>query len=73
MVAAIVEEGQAQKLFRADLNPQIIRRALFGAVDEIALEWLLMKKKKYPIEEAAAQLSAIFIEGLLSRQPSVNP
>lgn len=67
IVAGIVEEGQAERLFRPDLNPQLVRRALFGAIDEISLEWLLMKKKKYPIEDAAAQLSAWFIEGLLVR------
>lgn len=67
IVAAIVEEGQAQKLFRPELNPQIIRRALFGAIDEIALEWLLMKKKKYQVEEAAVQLSNLFIDGMLLR------
>ncbi len=68
IVANILEDGQREGLFRSDVNPQIIRRALFGAIDEIALEWLLMKKKKYTAEEAAEQLGRIFIEGLLTRK-----
>lgn len=68
ILADILQEGKEQHLFREDINPFIVRRAFFGAIDEIALEWLLMKKKKYTIEEAAQQLSDIFITGLLLRQ-----
>ncbi len=64
VVRAILEEGQAKGVFRADLEPRILRRAIFGAVDELALEWLLMKKKKYSLEACANQISEMFIRGI---------
>lgn len=64
VVRLILEEGQAQGIFRADLEPRVLRRAIFGAVDELALEWLLMKKKKYSLETCANQISEMFIRGI---------
>ncbi len=64
IVARIIEEGQQQELFKKELNPMILKRAIFGAIDEMALEWVLMKKKKYKMEEVADQLCLILTEGL---------
>lgn len=65
ILGTILEDGQKSGSFRNDVSAQRVRRALFGALDEIALEWLLMKHKKYSLEDAAHDLNAIFIEGLL--------
>lgn len=64
IVQGILEEGQKSGVFRKGSDPVILKRAIFGAVDEMALEWVLMKKKRYTMEEAASQLSRMFIEGL---------
>ncbi|MBI2982000.1 MAG: TetR/AcrR family transcriptional regulator [Deltaproteobacteria bacterium] len=64
LVEGILIEGQKQGLFREDLNTHLARRALFGAVDEIALDWLLMKKKRYSLDDCAAQVSQMLIEGM---------
>lgn len=64
IIAGILKEGKEQGVFRKELNPMIVKRALFGAIDEMALEWILMKKKRYTTAEAVEQLSALFIGGL---------
>lgn len=64
IIAKILEEGQGQGLFNPAINPSIIKRTIFGAVDEMALDWVLMKKKKYSIEEVAEQLCILFANGL---------
>lgn len=64
IISKILEEGQGQGHFKKDINPQIVKRAIFGAIDEMALEWVLMKKKKYSVDEVAQQLSTMFIDGL---------
>ncbi len=64
IVQSILEEGQTRGAFRKDLDPKILRRTLFGAVDEMALDWLLMKKKKYSLEACAEQLGRLFLRGL---------
>jgi TetR/AcrR family fatty acid metabolism transcriptional regulator len=64
VVRGILEEGQAQGVFRKGLEPRILRRAIFGCIDELALEWLLMTKKKYSLEACAEQVSDLFIRGI---------
>jgi len=66
LVRAILEEGQEKGVFRKDLEPRILRRAIFGAVDELALEWLLMPKKKYSLETCAEQVGEMFIRGIIN-------
>lgn len=64
LISTILEEGQAKGVFKKEINPVIVKRAIFGAVDEMALDWVLMKKKKYTMEEVAEQLCSMLVEGL---------
>ena len=64
VVRTILEEGREQGVFRQDIEPRILRRTIFGAVDEMALDWLLMPKKKYSLEVCAQQLSDLFLKGI---------
>jgi len=64
VVEEIIEEGQKSGVFSLKINPKIIRRAIFGAVDEMALEWVLMKEKKYTLEKCADQLCEMFLNGM---------
>src|SRR4051794_21007190 len=41
LVAQPIEEGQRDGQIRADLEAHLVARALFGAIDELALAWLL--------------------------------
>ena len=41
IIGHILEKGQEKGIFRRELDPAIFRRALFGAIDELALEWVL--------------------------------
>ncbi len=66
IVESLLEEDRTQGAFRQDLNPKILRRALFGALDEMALDWLLMKKKKYSLENCAEQIGMMFLRGVAS-------
>ncbi len=64
LIEDIIIAGQLQNIFNKDINPQIATRAIFGAIDELALEWILMKHKRYTLEEAANQLFEIIIGGI---------
>jgi len=66
IIAGVLEEGQRAGIFKKEVSPSIVKRAIFGAVDEMALEWVLMKKKKYTIREVADQLCLMLTEGLRS-------
>lgn len=64
IISAIVREGKEQGLIRADVEPGIVKRALFGALDEMSRFWVLSTKKKYSINTAAEQISNFFIKGI---------
>ncbi len=66
IISDAIEEGQKQGLFKKQIQASIVKRAIFGAVDEMALEWVLMKKKKYTLKQVAEQISLMLVEGLKS-------
>ncbi|MBF0492773.1 MAG: TetR/AcrR family transcriptional regulator [Deltaproteobacteria bacterium] len=66
IISEAIEEGQKQGLFKKGIQASIVKRAIFGAVDEMALEWVLMKKKKYSLKQVAEQISLMLVEGLRS-------
>lgn len=67
IIGRIVTEGQERGKMRSDANPIIIRRALFGALDEIAMQWILTPGARYGLEESARQIADVFVAGL--REP----
>jgi TetR/AcrR family fatty acid metabolism transcriptional regulator len=61
----IVREGQAKQIFRDDLQPFILMWAFFGALDELAMQWILARKtERFTLEEAADQVAEVFIRGM---------
>lgn len=64
IIAGIVRDGQERGEFRPDVHPAAVKRALFGALDEIALGWLLARRK-FDLELTAHQMADVFVRGLL--------
>ena len=64
IVGEIVREGQTKGLIRKDCNPIVVRRAFFGALDEIAMQWTLTPHPRYRLVDTAREVSEIFIKGL---------
>ena len=61
----IVREGQERGQFRPDIDPFVAMWAFFGALDEIAMQWVLSRKSdRFSLEAAADQVAAIFIQGM---------
>jgi TetR/AcrR family fatty acid metabolism transcriptional regulator len=69
-IASAVVEGQRKGELRADIDPYIFARALFGALDEIAVAWLVKSpasKATIDLARAAENLGVLFIDGLAAR------
>ena len=64
IIGRVIEEGQASGVIRTDVNPIIIRRAFFGALDEIAMQWILTPQARYGLAESAEQIADLFVRGL---------
>lgn len=63
----IVRDGQAQGVFRGDVDPFIGMWAFFGALDELAMQWVLSRRaERFSLDAAADQVAEVFIRGLLA-------
>lgn len=63
----IVQEGIDEGVFHSGVDPVITSRALFGAVDELALAWL-MSSQKISLEHTSQVIANMALSGLC--QPS---
>ncbi len=63
--AQIVREGQDRGQFRKEIDPFVAMWSFFGALDELAMQWVLSKKNdRFSLEVAAEQVAEIFIRGM---------
>jgi TetR/AcrR family fatty acid metabolism transcriptional regulator len=68
IIAGAVAEGQKSGELRSDVEPWLVARALFGALDEISLAWLVKSPKAMDLSHATQQLGHLFIDGLAARK-----
>ncbi len=66
IIADLVAEGQAAGAFDPAIQPRRLARALFGVLDELALEWA-MGERSSSIDELADQTRRLFFGGLRVR------
>jgi TetR/AcrR family fatty acid metabolism transcriptional regulator len=64
IISDTLEEGKKEGVFRPDLDVSIARRAIFGALDELSLTYILSRKPKYHPTVTAAELCRLLLEGL---------
>ncbi|MCA9514448.1 MAG: TetR/AcrR family transcriptional regulator [Myxococcales bacterium] len=69
MIAKIIEEGQDAGAFTRTLSPRLTARAIFGAIDELALEWA-MGKRQSSLSDTCAHTTELFLTGLQTRPTS---
>ena len=65
-VADIIKLGQELNIFRKDIQPDIAKRAFFGALDEVSRVWNLSLETHYTVDEAAYQVLNLFLHGMKS-------
>ena len=65
VIREIIEEGQQRGLFRAQLNPQVVTKVLFGALDEMATNWIL-SHKQYKLTAMVEPVLDILLNGVSS-------
>ena len=63
LIREILEEGQRAGLFRAELNAKVVAKILFGALDEMATNWIL-SKRRYKLAPLADEVLDIFLGGV---------
>ncbi len=66
LIRSAFEEGQRAGVFRADLNAKIVAKILFGALDEMATNWIL-SPRRYKLAPMADQVLDIFLNGVSAK------
>jgi len=67
LIAGVIAEGQREGIVRPDLGPRVVSRALWGALDGVALTWALGGSKggkPESLRRAATQIATVFLEGV---------
>ncbi|MBC7797452.1 MAG: TetR/AcrR family transcriptional regulator [Pyrinomonadaceae bacterium] len=63
LVRDIIEQGQAEGTFRRDLNAKLCAKILYGALDEMATNWIL-SERGYELEPMADLVLDVFFNGV---------
>ena len=63
LLCQIFEEGQRAGVFRKDLNAKVVSKILFGALDEMATNWIITKRS-YQLEPMADVVMDVFLSGV---------
>ena len=63
IIRDVIAEGQAKGVFRKQINPTLAAKMLFGALDEMATNWILSRRKYSLVAETDAVID-LFVGGL---------
>src|SRR6266536_809588 len=66
LIRAAIEEGQRAGVFRKELNAKLVSKILFGALDEMATNWII-SKRSYKLEPMADVVMDVFLNGVSAR------
>ena len=63
LIRETIEEGQKKNIFRPELNAKVTAKILFGALDEMATNWIL-SKRRYKLAPMAEPVLDIILKGV---------
>ncbi|MEP6706947.1 MAG: TetR/AcrR family transcriptional regulator [Pyrinomonadaceae bacterium] len=66
LIRSTFEEGQRAGVFRKELNAKVVAKILFGALDEMATNWII-SKRRYKLAPMADQVLDIFLNGVATK------
>lgn len=66
LMRTAIADGQAAGLLRRDINPTIAAKILFGALDEMATNWIL-SRRRYALAAEADAVVELFLNGAVQR------
>jgi len=63
LLCRIIEDGQRAQVFRKNLNAKVVAKILFGALDEMARNWII-SHRSYRLEPMADVVMDVFLNGV---------
>ena len=65
VIRDVIADGQRRGLFRAGISPTLAAKVLFGALDEMATNWIL-SRRRYDLAADADAVIDLFLHGVNS-------
>jgi TetR/AcrR family fatty acid metabolism transcriptional regulator len=62
-IRAAIVDGQQTGIFRSDVNATAVAKMFFGALDEMATNWIL-SRRRYALEAEADMVVDLFLKGV---------
>ena len=62
IIREAIVDGQSRGVFRSDVNPTFAAKLVFGALDEMATNWIL-SRRKYSLVAEADQIVDLLVGG----------
>jgi len=66
LIRETIADGQKDGVFRADISPTVAAKVFFGALDEMATNWIL-SRRRYSLESHADAVVDLFVNGARAR------
>src|SRR3954470_22658237 len=66
LIREAIADGQREGLFRVDVKATVAAKMLFGALDEMATNWIL-SRRRYSLEADADAVVDLFVNGARTR------
>lgn len=66
LIRDTIADGQARGVFRADVSASTAAKVLFGALDEMATNWVL-SRRRYALVSEADKVVDLFVHGVARR------
>ena len=66
IIRDVIADGQARGQFRRGVNPTLAAKLFFGALDEMATNWML-SRRRYSLEADADAVVDLFVNGARAR------
>jgi TetR/AcrR family transcriptional regulator, fatty acid metabolism regulator protein len=63
IIRDVIADGQARQVFRGEINPTLAAKLFFGALDEMATNWIL-SRRRYSLAGEADAIVQLFVGGL---------
>lgn len=68
IIRETIAEGQVSGRIRSEISPTLAAKVFFGALDEMATNWIL-SERTYPLAGDADQVVDILLHGVTSKDP----
>ena len=68
IIRDVIADGQARGAFRAGINPTLAAKLFFGALDEMATNWIL-SQRRYSLAAEADAIVDLFVDGVGAPRP----